>query len=374
MLAHAFIKSYLFLTAPSILHHLHGKLDPARREAALTLPTAYLIVTLLAALMVAAPLLVQLLPGASLPGQWSAASWILGAGGLMALFSAGYYAYSLTHKAFVADDHGHGNHAQAPTPGHLPAGPVTWPLALIALAAGGGLLLQLVPGGVQGSWFRALLGPIIREPTAAGSAATELQLTLAVLLLAMVIYAAWSALFLGRFRAESTVPLARHRFAYVAALNRFWVDAVTRYLVVGSVRGVGAWLDRFDTRVVDRLVGWPNAVAERLASIVTWVEQTVVAAFERTPGATARHLGGVVDSLDVHALGNAESAIKGSVFALARLGQGIERLITGTESALQGLLGSIGRAALGFERLLGRTFGALAVVALALLASFVMGQ
>lgn len=332
MVAHAFMKSYLFLTAPSILHHLHGKLDPLRQEAAPRLPTAYMLCVAAAAVLVVLPLAGDL-AGLAVPG----ATALLLAGGVMALGSAAYYATSLVKHTF---DHGHGDdhgadHAQAHEP-QLPLTMLLWPLGLIGAAAAGGVALQVFPGGLEGGWFRSLLGPVVRDAAVLGDAAPALRSTLAVLLVAMVAFSAVSALYLGRFRAEGAVPLARHRRAYVAALNRFWLDALVRALVQRGVCRLGAALDRFDSLVVDRLVMLPLRVAESLSGVVRWLDEHVVTAVERLPRAVAGHAFATADALDRHGIGFLEWATQRLLFALARLGMGLERLLVGIETALLG--------------------------------------
>jgi NADH-quinone oxidoreductase subunit L len=339
LLAHAFLKSYLFLTAPSILHHLHGRLDPAQKEAHQEAPSTYTVVTLLAGLLVVVPLAMELVGGSGQLLGWGSTSWLLLAGALLAVFSAGHYAYSLTRKAFV--DHAHTDHGDDPAHAHgghahtedadgamLPAGPVVWPLALIALAAAAGMALQILPGGLDGSWFRSLIAPVIAEAenTADGGAAA-LRWTLMVLLVAMVVYAWFTAVFLGRFRSEASVSLRQWRSLYVAALNRFWIDALTQKLVVGNVHRVGRVLDRFDTEVIDRMVGMPGYFAVAAGRLVAWLDTHVRGTAERGPAAFAQHLGQFATLIERHLIGGIERSLHSGSSELARLGSVVENAL-----------------------------------------------
>ncbi|MBT9487663.1 MAG: NADH-quinone oxidoreductase subunit L [Rubrivivax sp.] len=386
MVAHAFMKSYLFLTAPSILHHLHGKLDPVRQEAAPRLPTAYMACVAAAAALVVLPLAGEL-GGLAVP----AATWLLVAGGVMALGSAASYAVSLVRHTFDdghhgADAQGHDAHDAASKAGHgtlhaaatapqLPLTMLLWPLGLIAAAAAGGVALQVFPGGLEGGWFRSLLGPIVRDTAVLGDAAPALRGTLAVLLVAMVAFSAVSALYLGRFRAETAVPLVRHRRLYVAALNRFWLDALVRALVQRVVCRLGTALDRFDSRVVDRLVMLPLRLAESLSGIVRWLDEHVVTAVERLPRAVAGHAFAAADALDRHGIGFLEWGTQRLLFALARLGLGLERLLVALETALLGARGERGGPVAGLastERAVARGLVGMFSAAVAIAASIWM--
>lgn len=348
LVAHAFYKSYLFLTAPSILHHLHGRLDPATQEPRRDLPSLYTVVALLAGLMVMVPLLIGLGDGATHVGGWTASAWVLLAGAMLAVASAAHYGFMLTREAFVhgdphhgaahddhphdphhAHDHAHGTPRHAPAGDQrLPIGPVVWPLGLVAAAAVAGLLLELLPGGLDDSWFRGLLAPVVGAGRGSVDGALGLRVALGLLLVAMVVYAWFSAMFLTRYRAESALGgLVRQRQLYVASINRFWIDLLTRRLVVDRVLGLGRALDRFDTRVIDRIVGWPVSIAARLGRLVSWLDTYGIGAAERSPRALTSHLSSVAALLESYVIGGVENGLRGLLAIIGRAGTAFEGVI-----------------------------------------------
>lgn len=358
LVAHAFYKSYLFLTAPSILHHLHGRLDPSTQESTQEVPSLYTVVALLAGLMVVVPVLSSLGPDAGAVGGWSVRAWLLLAGAALAVASAAHYGSVLTQRAFVADGHGHGqghgdaahagcDHGHAHSHGHdhaapaasdqqsLPLGPVVWPLGLVATAALAGLVLELLPGGLEGSWFRSLLAPVVGTGAGAAEGAPGLKLALALVLVAMVAYAWFSALFLTRYRAESALgALVRHRKLYVASVNRFWVDAWARRAVIQPALWLGRSFDRFDAEVIDRVVGLPAAVAGRLGHLVSWLDTHGVGTVEKTPKALAVHLSSVMNLLESYVIGGLERGLRATVAMFARVGAAFEGVIAAPAAAV----------------------------------------
>lgn len=359
LVAHAFYKAYRFLTAASILHHLHGRLDPADQETAAEVPSLYSVLALASGLMVLVPVMFGMGESGAHLGGWSASAWVLLGGAVLALATAAHYGYALTQRTFMADAHGHGHDAH-PAHGHdhehghdhahhhgheasasshadapAPMGPVMWPLGLVATAAVLGLFLELLPGGLEESWFRGLLAPVIGAVADPAHGAPGLRVALALVLVAMVVYAWFSALFLTRYRAESALgSLVKQRYFYVASVNRFWVDALARKLFVQQALDLGRRLDRFDTEVIDRVVGLPAAVAGRLGHLVSWLDTHGVGTVEKTPKALAVHLSSVMNLLESYVIGGLERGLRATVAMFARVGAAFEGVIAAPAAAV----------------------------------------
>src|SRR5690606_5712972 len=69
--------------------------------------------------------------------------------------------------------------------------------------------------------------------------------------------------------------LAGNRFAYAAAINRWWLDEALRAGSVAPVRRLANDLDLFDTTVVDRATGLPAPAVRALSSLAQWEERRV---------------------------------------------------------------------------------------------------
>jgi NADH-quinone oxidoreductase subunit L len=57
---------------------------------------------------------------------------------------------------------------------------------------------------------------------------------------------------------EQFLPVGLRRWLYRAALERFWLDTVWRYLLVQPVLALAHWLDSWDTRLLPKLVFGPS--------------------------------------------------------------------------------------------------------------------
>ena len=260
LVAHAFYKSYLFLTAPSILHHLHGGPDPtvvrrpedtARRPAAVALAAA---IGLLAAPLVG---LVR-----QQAGGFTRNVWVVLALGLIAAFAAVFATRRMTEVAFAGhaagEDHagtGHGaddrrSHRASRTPWARLAAPLGFLAGLVAL----GLGFNILPGGLDGSWFQRLLGQV-----AAGSSdvplGNPLLATVFLGTVALLLLSGWyGPRYLDRFRDElpatATPPAARRLYWW--ALSRGYLDDTYDRYVVAPTAALGRALERFDRAVLDR--------------------------------------------------------------------------------------------------------------------------
>ncbi len=102
---------------------------------------------------------------------------------------------------------------------------------------------------------------------------------------------------LHQLHGERTRPvpafLARRRGAYVAALQRFWLEDFANWGVVWPVRRLAGYLSVFDTAVVDRATGLPAPAVNALSSLAQWEERQLGAGrvLERAPDAMDRGQG-----------------------------------------------------------------------------------
>ena len=296
LVAHAFLKTYLFLTAPSILHHLHGKASPSAVDAIPAAPQWRRLVP---------PLAVATLAGALGYTWWDsarfdlAAAVLLAAGALSVLVTL-HHLHSLAQRTLGhaaqganGDDHAHGPSTVAPALGLV---------VLVGLGAAAGLL----PGSIDQSWFGALLAPVIGDTAAAGANALTVMVVAAVA--ALVLLWSWfSATRLERFASE--LPgheMLRWRGLYAAAMHRFWLDECYERFLVAPVRRLGVAFERFDRGVIDGLVGntstaarvdtagrvWEARMLDARAhaggdrSVLAWL-QAVVQRVDRVPQAEA---------------------------------------------------------------------------------------
>lgn len=241
LVAHAFYKTNLFLTAPSILHHLHGGPDPtAVAQPSDTAPGPAAFVGAGALALIAAPFVAGWL---SLPTPWARGSVALGGLGIVAAFGLWFAARRMVKATF---------HEVSVTSRR------TW----VALAVGFGLVavavaVRLVPGGVDGSWFAELLAPAVPpeslSPVEAPFAATILLVAALVCLLASGIAV---PRFFDRFRPEQPAGTGG-RFArrlYFAAANRVWLDEAADRATAALTRA-GVAVDRFERAVLDPMTG-----------------------------------------------------------------------------------------------------------------------
>jgi len=252
LLAHAFYKSYLFLTAPSILHHLHGGADPTavRRPA----DTARLLgaVTLAAAMgLLAVPLVGRVLAPTGVAGGLAGNVWVVLALAAIALFAAVFSTRRMTAVAFAGHD-GHDGHDGG---GHrLGTARSVAPLGVLAGLVALGLAAGVLPGGLDGSWFQRLLGEgaagDVGVPPGNPLVAALFTATIALLLLS-----GWyGARYLDRFRDElppAASPAVARRL-YWWALNRGYLDDTYDRTIVAPTTALGRTLERFDSAVLDR--------------------------------------------------------------------------------------------------------------------------
>jgi len=279
LVAHAFLKSYLFLTAPSILHHMHTKPDITKRETTRDqIPFIYWALLVGSLLLVAVPFLggwwKSTHGGGAMPISW----YVLMGAGLISAFAILYYSARLTRKVFIDeahghashDDHGHGKAHHAPTVMDL----MFWPVTILVMVGGAGYVLGLLPGGVEGTWFQKLLAPVVASqefPVGGHPVLTYLLMAL----LAVMVFSSWfTALYLERFKPE--LPgwvLIKKRWLYNLSLGRFWLEDIYEVLVVKPCKALGHQLDRLDTGIIDRAVGAPAPAGKIRTAVSTWEDQ-----------------------------------------------------------------------------------------------------
>ena len=275
LVTHAFLKSFLFLTAPGIMHHMHVQADPHARETSKSgVPTHYWLI-LFGALAV---VLVPFLAGAArseLVGVAVSPSMVLLGSAAIAFFATVYYLLRMTQ-------HSLGGHDDADAKHHAGGGLVK-PVLVVALVVVAGVGVGLLPGGTDGTWFRELLGPVLAVQSVAEGGNPILAYTLLVLVGGMFVTSWITAIFLQRFNPELPgLVLLKGRRLYVAALNRFWIDELYQCYIVEPVKTLGRWLDRLDTRAIDRIVGGPVRERSRAPTTALW-EQRYLAAWTGGP-------------------------------------------------------------------------------------------
>jgi NADH:ubiquinone oxidoreductase subunit 5 (subunit L)/multisubunit Na+/H+ antiporter MnhA subunit len=74
-----------------------------------------------------------------------------------------------------------------------------------------------------------------------------------------------------------TAFVAGLRWAYVASIQRFWLDQITDWALVKPVRGLAHDLSYFDEHIIDRMMGAP-APAIRAISTLAQLEEQVIGA------------------------------------------------------------------------------------------------
>jgi NADH-quinone oxidoreductase subunit L len=259
MLTHAAVKTYLFLTSPSIIHHVHGGTDLQISRP--IKPTGYARVVsngilLITVLLLALPLLSGWWPGQEIMGvELASAAYVLLALVFMGWFTTVYYSRRLVLQSFA-----HGSEEQLR---HLTGrtGFVLKPMFVITGIVLLAFFLGLLPGGAGGGWFQNFLGDYDSTISVMGyQSVTLLPSMLLGLMLLIVVFSWFVGLYFDRFQSEvrHVSVTQTYRRAYITALNAFWLDErFSRYLVNPVVRA-GRFLDRIDTEYIDRFIGLPS--------------------------------------------------------------------------------------------------------------------
>ena len=271
LLAHAYLKCYQFITAPSILHLLHGGPDVTIPRGKETPPVISWLVLAGALALVIFPFLAQWLPALRFGSGLVEILFLLLALGGIAAFAAAFNSARLASVAF--DEAGHGEHAND-HPKKLP-GLFVKPLLVMALLAAIGYAFGMLPGGIDGSWFQQLLAPVVTAQLGV-PAGHPLLIVLLMALMVLLVLTGWlTPLYFDRFRLEpaaGAVSPTMQRL-YNLTLNRFWLDEFYDIAIVAPVTKLARLLERVDL-VIDRLAGGAPAPTPPIrAAGQTWQEQ-----------------------------------------------------------------------------------------------------
>ncbi len=251
LVAHAFYKSYLFLTAPSILHHLHGGPDPAavRRPADTAPVLSQLVLATAVGLLILAFLTGWLSDTERVLDHnlWALAA--LAALAVVAVFSVVFATLRMVRVGFA----GHGPDRQD----RLPVGRLMGPLLVIAALIALGWAAGVLPGGLEGTWFYQLLDDSVAVDAGLPAGNPLVAGLFIGTLVLLAVSGVFGPRFLDRFRAEPPAgvvpPLARR--LYWRALGRGLLDETYARAVVGPTVALGQTLRQFDRRVIDGATG-----------------------------------------------------------------------------------------------------------------------
>jgi NADH-quinone oxidoreductase subunit L len=295
LVAHAFYKSYLFLTAPSILHHLHGGADPASvRRSTDTAPLLSQLVLATAVALLALPFVARGPSGG--PQALEGNLWVLGALALVAVFSVVFATARMVRVAFAShevheaavDGHPAVEHP-ADSDGRTPAGRLLGPLAIIAGLVVVGLAAGVLPGGIEGTWFHGLLDEVagVGDALPAGNPLMAGLFIAALGLLA--VSGVYGPRFLDRFRDEQPAGTASpivHRL-YWRALDRGLLDESYARAFVRPTTALGRTLRRFDRRVIDRAAGASAPAGRQIGHGADWEARFAAVRRAHNAGITA---------------------------------------------------------------------------------------
>jgi NADH-quinone oxidoreductase subunit L len=268
--AHAFFRTLLFLTAPSILHHLHGGADPRKvGRANAGVPVAYQLLLVAAVGLLAFPFLSVWWSGDVFGTTFSEGIFILLAVGAVAAFAAAFAAGRMVYVAFFEDSHGEsGGSVWAKIPA---------PLGVLAILGGAGVAVGILPGGLDGTWFGAFLAPVISASPGVPEGSAVLVVALLVLMVMLLGTGWFASLYLDRFRPERPGLLFfRTRAVYNLALNRFWLDELYDALFVRTSKNLGRVFAWFDSSVIDRATGVPEPARRLHVARETWEERRLI--------------------------------------------------------------------------------------------------
>jgi len=244
--AHAFFKTYLFLTAPSILHALHGARELRETERAPTRVGRIAIVGAAGVVLIGAGAYAALGAGAwTDPLTGTVLAVITGAAAL----TAGALVARMVDVHVVQGDRG------ARQTGNRRVRLITPALLGLGLLVTAGVALGIVPGGLSGTWFSRLIGSSVPAAPHLPGVNVAVQSALVVVFLFGIGVSWYSTVRFDRFRPEPRVPASRlGRAMYRAAVERFWLDELYAALAVRPVHRLAAALDRFDTDVLNRAI------------------------------------------------------------------------------------------------------------------------
>ncbi|MDP9437661.1 MAG: NADH-quinone oxidoreductase subunit L [Actinomycetota bacterium] len=273
LVAHAFFKTLLFLTSPSILHHLHVRPDVRKvGRATETVPVVYRLFLLGAVGLMAFPFLSVWWQSEVFGRAFSEGLYLLLALGAVAAFSAAFSTGRMVRVAFYEEAHeGHG------TGRRRSPWKIVKPLVVLVVFVAIGLALGMLPGGVNGSWFQEFLAPVISAQPGVPDGGLPLVFTLMGLMILLLSAGWFASIHLDRFRPEQPGLLFfRMRRIYNLALNRFWLDELYDMAFVQPSKRLGRFFERVDTELIDRATGVPAPASRLHVARETWEEQRLI--------------------------------------------------------------------------------------------------
>ncbi len=292
LVAHAFLKSFLFMTAPSILMHMHGSGDPAEKDTAGPPAPVFRLILVGTVALALVPFLAGWWTTDLTIGNGDFQNFILAAVGVMAVFATIYYAKKMMAHSFAEhgaaaehshaghnhddDGHGHGHgHSHGHESGHhaTPGSGMLGPIITLAILAVLGLTFGLLPGGVDSTWFNQFMSPVVsvQDSQPGGNPILAYMLFGSI---GLLLLASWfTALYMDRFKPELSVVLIKLRWAYALVVNRFYLDEIYDALFIRSTKRLGMLLDRFDSKVIDRIVGAPVDATRVSTALTTWEQR-----------------------------------------------------------------------------------------------------
>jgi NADH-quinone oxidoreductase subunit L len=378
--AHAYFKGYQFITAPSILHMLHGGPDVSKTSSRVKVPVISWLFLAGALALVIFPFVAGSLPASGFGNAVTQGFLVLLALGVIAAFSAAFNSARLTGVAF--DEEGHNGHTRdaRERSGLL----FVKPMLAIAVIALIGLAVGMLPGGITGTWFQQLLSPVVPANIGVPAGSALLAIILLILMILLVVTSWLTPLYFDRFRLEapagSVSPFMRR--VYNLTLNRFWLDELYGAAIVSPIRRLGVLLDRFDREVLARTAGLPPPAPRIRAAGQTWQEQFMAMQSAEAAAPTGRPSAVRWEESDEQAaLAAAQAQMLGKVpgagFVASRMivlrrltegvasgssemlsrssGRGEEEAVGGTENFFDRLLDLLSGASAWFEqRVIGR--------------------
>ena len=272
MLAHGFLKGYLFLSTGSQLgstgtHSQEEHLVEQRRTPWLLYVAALILSCAPVFLIFSGPyenVWTTLGPGAGRGTFWAI--------GLLTVFFTAIYLFRGITSLFARSTAAQSTATQSTAARVQPR--LFSALHLASISAGALVLIGILVG--VWSWFAPFLTPALGTPSAAtvpGWQAGKVLRMLAPGLLAAL--SGW-AVAITLARKQNTLHLARSRWAktlYVLFLNKFYFDEIYAYCVVRPTLRCAKWLWRVvDAGGIDRAI---RGTATTLIGIARWLWQTV---------------------------------------------------------------------------------------------------
>ncbi len=335
MVAHAVFKTLLFLTAPSILHHLHGTAEiRAREPVSDRAPVAFRLFLLGGAALASVPFLASWWDGDIFRRDLGDGLYLLFGLALVAAFTAALATARLVRMSFSHAGH----HASGAAAGGV-AGRLVKAFAVLVAIIAVGAAVGVLPGGAPGTWFGDLLQPVVTANPGLPPGNVVLRLALFALVILMLAAAWFTPVYLQRLKPEQPgLVMYRPRRLFNLALNRFWLDELYDWAFVRRARRLGEALDRFDTEVLDKIIGVPAPPSRVRASVSVREAAAAEAAAQRWEapgalGALAKLAGGATGWVEREGVGRATGAIGWLTHALANVFISIEReVINGGEA------------------------------------------